>query len=112
MIDSHSRLMAVKCKVCGTLYFPPKYLCPVGGANQFESVQLSGKGEILTHTTIRMPPTGFEDQAPYDIAVIRLSEGINLTARMIVQDVGQLKIGDKISFVKKEAGANWFKVEG
>lgn len=110
MGDSHYRLMAVECGVCGKLYIPPKYLCPEDGANQFTEVPLSGQGEILTYTTIRVPSLGFEDQAPYDIAVIRLKEGINLTARIISQEGEELDIADKVSFVKKEGGAHWFRI--
>jgi uncharacterized OB-fold protein len=110
MGDTHNQLTAVKCEVCDALYVPPKYLCPVDGANQFAEVPLSGQGEILTYTTIRVPSLGFEDQVPYDIAIIRLKEGINLTARIINQEGEKLNIGDKVSFVKKEGGAHWFRV--
>lgn len=69
----------------------------------------SGEGEILTYTTIRVPPAGFEDQAPYDICVIRLSEGINVTARIVAQEGGKgPEIGDRVSFLRNEEGANWF----
>jgi uncharacterized OB-fold protein len=110
MGNTHNRLMAVECGVCGTLYIPPKYLCPEDGANQFAEVPLSGQGEILTYTTIRVPSLGFEDQAPYDIAVIRLKEGINLTARIINKEGEKLNIGDKVYFAKSEGGAHWFRV--
>jgi uncharacterized OB-fold protein len=110
MGDTHGQLTAVKCGVCGTLYVPPKYLCPEDGTDQFTEVPMSGQGEILTYTTIRIASLGFEDQVPYDIAIIRLEEGINITARIISQEGKQIKIGDKVSFVKKEEGAHWFRI--
>ena len=107
-----SQLIAVKCKSCGRLSIPPKYLCPECGSNNFTDVALSGEGNILTYTTIRVPPLGFEEQVPYDIAVIQLDEGINLTAQICTQGEERPKIGDKVSFVDKEGGAYRFRLTG
>jgi uncharacterized OB-fold protein len=104
------KLIAVKCDGCGTLYIPPKYLCPDCGGDTFTEVSVRGEGTILTHTTIRVPPLGFEDQAPYDIAVIKLDNGINLTAQIVTQGERHPKIDDRVSFVEKRDGAYRFRL--
>jgi uncharacterized OB-fold protein len=111
MGNTVGELMAVRCSSCGKLFIPPKYLCPECGSSEFVETPLSGQGKILTHTTMRVPPSGFEDQVPYDIAVIRLDEGINLTARIATQECQVPKIGDKVSFICKKKGANWFRLD-
>jgi uncharacterized OB-fold protein len=104
------QLTVVKCKGCGQLLVPPKYMCPECGNSEFTEVALSGNGQILTYTTIRVPPLGFEDQVPYDIAVLQLDEGIKLTARIATQGEERPKIGDKVSFINKDRGAYWFRL--
>ena len=111
MGDNQEKLTALRCKACGTLYIPPRYLCPVEDSGDFEEVPLIGRGKILSHTTIRVPPLGFENQVPYDIAVIELDEGINLSARIVGDETVRPKIGDGVHFVKKENGAHYFEID-
>jgi uncharacterized OB-fold protein len=110
--DTISRLTAVKCQNCGKVYIPPKYICPECESTEFTDITLSGKGKVLTYTTIRVPPLGFEEQAPYHIAIILLDEGINVPARISNGEGKTPKIEDEVSFVKKEGGAYWFRLAG
>ena len=105
-----NQLLVLKCRKCLALSVPPKYNCPHCAGTDFEDVGLHGKGRLLTYTTIRVPPAGFEDQVPYDIGIIELSEGINLTARLEVNDREELKIGRGVTFLRKEGGTYWFCV--
>jgi uncharacterized OB-fold protein len=104
------KLNGVECKGCGILYIPPKYMCSECGGTEFIEVPLSGEGTILTHTTIRVPPLGFEDQAPYDVAVIKLDDGINLTTQIISQGEKRPKVDDRVLFVEKTNGAYRFRL--
>ena len=108
MTNANSQLIVVKCKNCGKLYVPPKYMCTECENSEFEEVNLSGKGKITT--TIRTAPLGFEDQAPYEVVIIRLDEGINVPARIVSSEGKKSKIDDEVSFVKKEGTAHWFKI--
>lgn len=109
MGNTFNRLIVIECKSCGKLFIPPKYMCPECGSDEFREVALSGEGKVLTYTTIRVPPLGFENQIPYDIAVIQLNEGINMTCRIATQK-HRLDIGDTVRFIKKNEGVSWFKV--
>ncbi len=103
-----SQLTVLRCRGCRTLSVPPKYNCPHCAGTDFEDVVLHGKGTLLTYTTIRVPPAGFENQVPYDIGVIELAEGLNLTVRLEVKDGEELKIGRDVIFLRKEGGTYWF----
>ena len=52
--------------------------------NQKKVAQLVGKtGTIISWTMIRVPPAGFSDQAPYPVAVVKLNEGVRITAQLV-----------------------------
>lgn len=103
-----NKLIGAKCKKCGKLYIPPIYVCLKCNQTEFGEVELSGRGSVRTYTTIRVPPLGFEGQVPYNIAIIGLEEGINVTARIVKKNGKELSIGAIVTFAKKEDGIHWF----
>lgn len=63
----------------GHLIFPPRDICPncIVESRAQTPYQFSGKGEVYSYTTIFEPtnaPEGYEDQAPYTVALVRLIE--------------------------------------
>ena len=91
------RLEASKCKKCGSIQFPSRLICPDCGAKEFESIKLSGKGELATYTVIRVAPMGFTDLAPYAVGIVKLDEGIQIMGQISDCDPEELKIGDRVS---------------
>lgn len=61
---------------------------------------VSGKGTIYSFTTVQEPPEGFEEQAPYVLALIKLDEGPMLTAQITDWD-GALNVGDPVEMVTR-----------
>jgi uncharacterized protein len=76
----NGHLMGSKCKSCGFSTYPPRADCPKCLGGEFEFVEISGKGQLLSFTKIHAAPTGFEDMAPYCIGVVDLKEGGRLLA--------------------------------
>jgi len=109
MDNEIQKLIGVKCEKCGKLYIPPVYICIQCNKTQFKEVELTGKGTVRTYTTIRVPPLGFEEQVPYNVAVIGLEEGVNVTTRIISDSGKELRIGTGVTFAKKEEGVYWFR---
>ncbi len=68
-------LMGSRCKACGFSTYPPRADCPECMAGEFEFVEWSGKGRLMTFTKITAAPTGFEDVAPYTIGLVDLEDG-------------------------------------
>jgi len=101
-IPQRYRLEADKCRNCGHISFPPRLVCPDCGGREFGSVQLPGRGRLLTYTIIRVAPHGFEDEAPYAAGVAELDNGVRLTAQIVDCDFAGLKVGlpVKIEFRK------------
>lgn len=63
-------------------------------------VRFSGRGAIESYTVVMEPPAGYEEQAPYLIALIRLDEGPLLTAQLTDVD-GPISIGDRVEMVTR-----------
>jgi len=63
--------------------------------------QFSGRGEIYSHTTVYNAPAGFENVAPYKIALVKLEEGPMVTAQLT--DLGDIEpeIGMPVEMVTR-----------
>ncbi len=63
------KFMTTRCKKCGVAHFPPKMDCPSCLESDTEWFQLPEKGTLVTYSTVHYGPSGFEDKAPYTLAV-------------------------------------------
>jgi uncharacterized OB-fold protein len=68
---------------------------------QRERFTFAGTGEVFSFTTLQDPPEGFEDQAPYTLALIKLDEGPLITAQLTDLD-GPVSIGDRVEMVTRK----------
>ena len=90
-----------KCTTCGTVYFPPRGVCPqcTSHRQSIEKMvpfQLSGEGEVLSYTVVHEPAEGFEMQVPYVVALVRTVEGPVLTGQVVEVEPSEVKIGLKV----------------
>ena len=90
------RYEAAKCTSCGKVFFPPRQVCNGCRGQEFEKVILAKNGVIETFTVIRVAPTGFTDEAPYAVGIIKLDDGVKLTAQIVDCDPERISIGDKV----------------
>ena len=63
---------------------------------------LSLQGTVLTWTKIYSAPTGFEKEAPYFSAIIKLNNNEKLTVMTV--DCDELKTGDRVRTVLRRIG--------
>ena len=70
-----NKLLALKCKECGSVTVPPKMVCRKCTSPDMEVIELTGKGKIQTFTTCNVAPEGREDELPYVILLVELDEG-------------------------------------
>ncbi|MBN1310682.1 MAG: Zn-ribbon domain-containing OB-fold protein [Anaerolineae bacterium] len=61
----------------------------------------AGKGTVYSYTTIVDAPEGYEDQAPYAVAMIELDEGPLVTAQLTDLD-GPPEIGMRVEMVTRK----------
>lgn len=87
--DQRYKLVGVTCRNCKHKVFPPRQVCPECGSEDLEPYQFSGRGEVFSFTTIFEAPVGFDDTAPYTVALVKLEEGPMVTAQLT--DLGETK---------------------
>ncbi len=94
-------LVGEKCPHCGHYIFPPRDVCPDCAEEAKTAYQFSGKGEVYSYTTVQDAPAGFEEQAPYVLALVKLDEGPMLTAQLTDLD-GPPQIGMRVEMVTRK----------
>lgn len=94
-------LVGEVCEHCDAKLFPPRDICPECGEEAKTLFQFSGKGEVYSYTTVYEAPEGYAEQAPYTLAMVKLSEGPLITAQLT--DLGAQKpaIGMPVEMVTR-----------
>ncbi|MGH9029732.1 MAG: Zn-ribbon domain-containing OB-fold protein, partial [Acidimicrobiales bacterium] len=64
-------------------YFYPRASCPACGCTDVEWITASGRGRLHTYLINHRPAPGFEDDAPYAIAVVELDEGPRMMSNIV-----------------------------
>jgi len=67
------RFVGLRCKDCNEVIAPPKMICMNCQSSKLEVEELSGFGEILTFTVVRVAAEGFDP--PFIVALAKLQEG-------------------------------------
>lgn len=81
------KLMAARCTNCGSVYVPPRAICPKCHGDGLEWVETSGRGKLAAFTVIYSGPTfmveqGFDRKNPYISGIVELEEGTRISARI------------------------------
>lgn len=90
---------------CGSMYVPPRAICPKCQSEELEWVETSGKGKLAAFTVILSGPTfmieqGFDRKNPYISGIVELEEGIRISARITGLDASkpaEIKIGTPLN---------------
>ncbi len=69
---------------------------------QTERYTFAGTGVIYSYTTVQDAPEGFEGQAPYVLALVKLDEGPLITAQITDLDAASPAIGDRVEMVTRK----------
>ncbi|MCR4393057.1 MAG: Zn-ribbon domain-containing OB-fold protein [Dehalococcoidales bacterium] len=70
-----SRLLGLRCKNCGAITTPPRMVCRKCASTDLEICELSGKGKIVTFTTVYVPPANRQGETPYLVIMVEMEEG-------------------------------------
>jgi uncharacterized OB-fold protein len=93
------RLEGQRHRTTGEVRFPGE---PIGlSAEAWEPHSLSGIGTIYSFSVVRQPPTGYDDQAPYVLALIRLVEGPLITAQLTDCDPQDVTIDMQVEMITR-----------
>lgn len=78
----NGKLLGLTCDACSKITCHPMPVCQWCSSRNLEQIELSGEGELMTFTVIRVPPEGFEEDAPYIPCLIRTKEGPGVIGRL------------------------------
>ncbi len=95
-IPQRYRYEAAQCDKCGEIHFPPRLVCRKCRAQAFTTVHLAQAGSLETFTVIRVAPSGFVDEVPYAVGIVKLDDGVKLTTQIADIDPEKLAIGDRV----------------
>ena len=95
------KLVGEVCPHCEAKLFPPRDICPECGGEAKSLYTFSGRGEVYSHTTVQDAPAGFEDNAPYTVALVKLEEGPLITAQLTDLGDQDVEIGTPVEMVTR-----------
>jgi uncharacterized OB-fold protein len=91
------KLMGGKCKKCGAIHLPPRPLCDKCFSKEFEWVEISRKGKLLTYTIIHVAPSQFQSMAPYAVGIIQLEKGLKIPGMIRGIEHEKINIGMELT---------------
>lgn len=95
-------LVGEVCPHCEIKIFPPRDVCPSCAGEAKTPYAFSGKGEVYSYTTVHDAPDGYESNAPYTVAIVKLEEGPLVTAQLTDVDNKGVQIGMPVEMVTRK----------
>ena len=105
-LSQRYRLVGLRCKKCGYLHFPARKICKnCGAVEEFEEVELSGRGKVYSYTVIERGATVYEHTeeaavgGAFPVALVELEEGIRVMGQITECDPYSVRIGMEVEAV-------------
>lgn len=108
------KLMGIKCTRCGSVFLPPRPMCPNCFSWEVTWQEFQGEGKLAAFTAVAVAPTfmmeqGYGRNNPYCSGIVELAEGPKISARITGVDAAHpesIKIGSpaRIEFIDTGEG--------
>jgi uncharacterized OB-fold protein len=95
-------LVGETCPHCEAKLFPPRDVCPHCGGEAKHPYTFKGHGTVYSYTVMHDVPAGFEEQAPYTVALVKLDEGPLVTAQLTDLGKDPVEIGMPVEMVTRK----------
>jgi hypothetical protein len=101
------RLVVQRCTSCGHTRLPPAPVCPECRSAESDWQEVSGRGEVYTHTSVHRPIAA-EQPLPFVIAVIALEDsgGLRIISNLVGVEPDAVAIGMPVELVWEDMGAD------
>jgi uncharacterized protein len=99
---AYHRLEGQRCAACAAIHFPPRPAggrCRDCGGRELTPHRLAGRGTVDSFSELAQAPSGFE--APYVVALVRLAEGMLVTAQLTDVEARDVTIGLEVEMVTR-----------
>ncbi len=89
------KVLIQRCKSCQTLRHPPRPMCGECQSMEWDSIESSLDGEVLSYTCLRHPAIPGYPKDPI-CAVIKLGEGTNIVSNLVGCEYEDVQIGMRV----------------
>jgi len=89
---AEDKLTGFKCKKCGTIAYPKRFLCSSCKGRDFDEQPLGDEGRVVTFTKLWAIPEGIE-QLPLTLAIIEFDGKVRVTGQVLSEEV---ETGDRV----------------
>jgi uncharacterized OB-fold protein len=95
-------LVGEVCPHCKEKIFPPRDVCPECGEDAKDLFEFSGRGQVYSFTKVHDAPVGYEENAPYTVALVQLDEGPMVTAQLTDLAQDKVEVGMPVEMVTRK----------
>jgi uncharacterized OB-fold protein len=107
-MSSPSHIVVYVCSKCSWKDINPADNCPHCHSPVVES-QCPGLGKVATFTVIRYPPKGFEEEAPYVVALVDIESGPRVIGR-VSANPDRIEVGSTVALKENRNGVLEFRL--
>jgi uncharacterized OB-fold protein len=104
------KVRVLKCSSCGKLYVPPSYFCRSCKSEKLEEAEILGRGILYTYSTVYVPLSSLEKEAPYTVAIVDIEGDCKITGRVVESSPDKLSIGAPVEVAEIKDGIYLFKL--
>ncbi|MEM4255632.1 MAG: Zn-ribbon domain-containing OB-fold protein [Candidatus Norongarragalinales archaeon] len=99
-IPERYNLIGSVCENCKHEFFPQRLICPnCRRKGNLAAKKMPEEGKIYSFTEVHAGAKGFENETPYVLAVIELSNGVKLLSHVVDSPAEKIKIGAGVKVV-------------
>ena len=94
------KLVVSGCTACGHKFLPPARMCPKCWSLDVSWVEVSGRAKLWSFIIVHRPQhPGFQNDVPYNVAIVELEEGIRMHTNVVECANDALRIGMPVEVV-------------
>jgi uncharacterized OB-fold protein len=94
------KLLIQLCQGCREYVFYPRLQCPYCFSERLDWVEASGRGTVYSYSVVlNNPPTSFQPDVPFVIAIVELEEGVRQMTNIVGCDPQEVRCGMPVEVV-------------
>lgn len=92
-VPARFRLEASRCRDCDKVVYPSRRVCPSCRGADWDAIELSPRGRVITSTVIHVAPEDLTNEAPYAMAIIETPEKARFAVQVADCDPADVRPG-------------------
>lgn len=93
-IPERYNLMGSACSNCKHEFFPQRLICPnCRRKGSLQAKKMPDEGKVFSFTEVHSGAKGFENETPYTLAIVELSNGVKVLGHIVDTPKEKIKTG-------------------